>query len=51
LSVIEKQNEVLEEKEEQEQEDIITPLLENIVEKLENTDILNKIENINDILE
>jgi len=51
LSVIEKQNELLEEQEEQEEEDTITPMLETIVEKLENTDILNKIEDINDILE
>jgi hypothetical protein len=46
----------LEEQEEQEgdkeeEEDTITPLLETIVEKLENTDILNKIDSLQEILE
>jgi len=51
LSVIEKQNELLEEQEEQEDEDTITPALESIIEKLENTDVLEKIENLESILE
>ena len=51
LSIIEKQNEIVEEQEEKEDEDTITPALESIIEKLENTNVLEKIENLESILE
>lgn len=41
---------VIPEYEEKEEEDTITPILENIIEKLENTDVLNKIDKLSDIL-
>jgi len=41
----------VEEQEEKEDEDTITPALESIIEKLENTNVLEKIENLESILE